>query len=190
MSAPLNLTAINTRLANRPAEEILRWAVERFHPNLAFASSFGAEDVVVIDLLARIQPGLRIFTLDTGRLHEQTYEVMEQIRRKYGVAIEVVFPDHARVEALERGKGFYSFRESLENRKECCAVRKMEPISRAIKGLDAWITGLRREQAVTRGALTPIEADAANPGLYKVNPLVDWTQEEVWAHIRANAKVG
>src|SRR5436309_5967398 len=119
------------------AQEVLVWALEKFHPRISFASSFGAEDVVVIDLLARIRKDARIFTLDTGRLHEETYEVMERIRNRYGVSIESYFPERERVETLERAKGLYSFRESIANRKECCVIRKVEPLNRALAGLDA-----------------------------------------------------
>lgn len=172
------------RIEGHSAEEVLAFAHERFGDRIAFASSFGAEDVVVIDLIARHAPGLRIFTLDTGRLHEETYDVMERIRRRYGLRIESFFPERQTVETLERDKGYYSFRESLDNRKECCRIRKVEPLGRALKTLDAWITGLRREQAVTRTSVSKLQLDESNPGLWKLNPLADWTQEQVWSHIR------
>src|SRR5437867_879287 len=162
------------------AEDVLRWALERFHPRIGFASSFGAEDVVVIDMLAKIRSDARIFTLDTGRLHEETFEVMERVRVRYGIAIESYFPDRDRIERLEREKGLFSFRESIENRKECCAIRKVEPLARALDGLDAWISGLRREQAVTRGGLKKLELDRAHPGLVKFNHLIDWTHDHAW----------
>ncbi len=167
-------------------EEILKWALKEFYPHLALASSFGAEDVVLIDMLVKLEPKARIFTLDTGRLNEETYDVMERIRRKYKVSIESYFPDFKKVEALERQKGFYSFRESVENRKECCHIRKVEPLERALKGLEAWITGLRREQAVTRQGVEKIEKDPAHGGIVKINPLADWTHEQVWDYIRKN----
>lgn len=183
---PKEITELNARFASASAEEVLRWASSRFGSKVAFASSFGAEDVALIDLISKSAPGLRIFTLDTGRLNEETYEVMDRIRRRYGIAIESYFPDAARVEALERSKGFYSFRESVDARKECCGIRKVEPLRRALTGLEAWITGLRRDQAVTRSALERVEIDAANGGLLKINPLADWTHERVWTYIRAN----
>ncbi len=168
------------------AQEVLRWGLERFHPRISFASSFGAEDVVVIDMLARIRKDVRIFTLDTGRLHEETYDVMERVRTRYGVSIEAYFPDREAVEALEREKGLYSFRASIENRKQCCAIRKVEPLNRALAGLDAWITGLRREQAITRGSIDKVQTDPTRPGLLKLNPLADWTDAQVWDYIKAN----
>ncbi len=165
------------------APEVLRWALDRFHPRIAFASSFGLEDGVVIDMLVRIRPDARILTLDTGRLPEETYEVMERVRERYGCTIETHFPDRDAVERLEREKGLFSFRQSLSNRKECCAIRKVEPLKRALLGLNAWITGLRREQAVTRGATQKIEEDETF-GLIKINPLADWDLAQVWAYVR------
>ena len=171
---------------SQSAEQLLRWAAESFSPKIALASSFGAEDVAVIDLLSKIQPKISIFTLDTGRLPEETYEVMEQVRQRYGVEIVSFFPDTAAVEKLEREKGFYSFRQSVENRKECCGIRKVEPLNRALAGLEAWVTGLRRGQAVTRAALPKVETDAAHGGIAKINPIADWSAEQVWDHIRKN----
>jgi len=171
---------------SQSAEQLLRWAAESFFPKIAFASSFGAEDVAVIDLLSGIKPKISIFTLDTGRLPEETYEVMEQVRQRYGAEIVSFFPDKAAVEKLEREKGFYSFRQSVENRKECCGIRKVEPLNRALAGLEAWVTGLRRGQAVTRAALPKVEADAAHRGIAKINPIADWSAEQVWEYIRKN----
>lgn len=181
-----DVTGLIQELEPKNAHDVLSWALGRFHPRLAFASSFGAEDVVVIDILARIRQDVRVFTLDTGRLNEETYDVMERIRKRYGISIESYFPDRAKVEALERSKGLYSFRDSIENRKECCAIRKVEPLGRALGGLEAWITGLRREQAVTRGTITKLEKDETRPGVFKINPIADWTEAQVWEHIRKN----
>ena len=174
------------RLESKSAEAALRWGLEKFYPKIGFASSFGAEDVVVIDLLAKINPKVTIFTLDTGRLPEETYEVMDRIRDRYGVTITSYFPEKEAVEKLEREKGFYSFRKSIENRKECCGIRKVEPLNRALSGLDAWITGLRREQAVTRAGLPRVELDTAHRNMVKINPIADWTTDQVWDYIRKN----
>ena len=186
MKTDTELREVAALLEGWKAPDVLRWAIERFHPRLAFASSFGAEDVVIIDLLAAQGTGVRIVTLDTGRLPEETYDVMERIRRRYGARIEVVFPDREAVERLERERGFYSFRAGIDERKECCRIRKVEPLRRALRGLDAWISGLRRAQAVTRVAVPKIEFDAAF-GLLKLNPLADWTEDQVWDHIRRHA---
>jgi len=170
----------------RPAQEVLGWAIETFGPRIALASSFGAEDVVLVDMWWRIDREVRVFTLDTGRLPEETYEVMDRIRERYGIAIATYFPAAATVEALERERGFYSFRRSVEERTYCCGIRKVEPLGRALAGLDAWVTGLRREQAETRSAVRQVERDPAHGGIIKVNPLVDWSTEQVWSYIRAH----
>lgn len=173
-------------LESQSAQEVLRWGIQQFAPRIALASSFGAEDVVLIDMLAGIDPTITVFTLDTGRLNEETYDVMERIRRKYDLAIKSYFPDLERVQTLERTKGFYSFRESIENRKECCGIRKVEPLNRALGELDAWITGLRRAQAVTRADVPKVELDAAHGQIVKLNPLADWSEPQVWDYIKAH----
>jgi phosphoadenosine phosphosulfate reductase len=183
----LNLVQYNKEFEKGSAVALLQWALKTFGKKLAVASSFGAEDVVLIDLVMKLDHDIRIFTLDTGRLNEETYEVMDAIRCKYGIKIESYFPKAEAVESLERAKGFFSFRESVENRKECCGVRKVEPLWRALQNTDAWITGLRRSQAATRTHIDKIEADEAHPGLYKINPLADWSEEDVWGYIKKNA---
>ena len=164
--------------------EVLARALERFHPHIALASSFSLEDAVVLDLLMELRPDARVFALDTGRLNPETYECAEALSRRYGVKIEWFFPKHEPVETLERTKGLFSFRESVENRKECCGIRKVEPLNRALSGLQAWITGLRREQSVTRTELAVFETDASHGGIVKVNPLANWTLSDLWAYAR------
>ena len=171
-------------LAGASAEEILVWADAELGEAATIASSFGVEDVVLIDLASRHAPRLGVFTLDTGRLPPETYEVMEQVRRRYGIRIETYFPDRAAVEALENEKGFFSFRRSVEERKECCAIRKLDPLARALKDKQAWVTGLRREQAVTRAGVEPVEVDRAHEGILKLNPLAGWTEAQVWRYAR------
>ena len=182
----LDLTQLNKEFEKNSAVSLLQWALKTFGKKIALASSFGAEDVVLIDILIKFSPDIRIFTLDTGRLNEETYEVMEAIRRKYNIRIESYFPKAEAVESLERQKGFYSFRESIANRKECCSLRKVEPLWRALRDTEAWITGLRRAQGVTRVEIRKIEPDDTHPGLYKINPLADWTQEDVQGYIKKN----
>lgn len=184
---PQNFTNADlAALETKTPGDLLAWAHQTFGDRIAFASSFGAEDVVVIDLIAKHAPGLRIFTLDTGRLNEETYAVMDRIRQRYGLPIEVQFPDRAKVEAMERAKGFFSFRTSIENRKECCGIRKVESLKRVLGEVDAWITGLRREQAVTRSDTPKAEIDAGFGGIVKLNPIIEWTQDDVWEYIRAH----
>ena len=164
------------RFEEQSPEAVLRWALSEFHPDIALASSFSMEDTVLIAMMAEIRSDARIFALDTGRLHEETYEAAEAVRRKMGVRIEWYFPDRAAVEELERNKGLFSFRESLENRHECCRIRKVEPLSRALSGLRAWVTGQRKEQAVTRRNLPVVEIDETHGGILKLNPLAGWTE--------------
>ena len=177
---------LNLDFEKKSPEDLLKWALGKFSSKIALASSFGAEDVVLIHMLVALDPKARIFTLDTGRLNEETYEVMDRIRQKYKISIESYFPDFKKVEVLEREKGFYSFKESVENRKECCGIRKVEPLNRALKGLGAWITGLRREQSVTRKSVEKIEMDEGHGGIFKINPLADWTNDQVWEYIKKN----
>ena len=168
---------------NHPAD-ILRAGIAAANGPVALACSFSVEDVVIIDLLQQVAPATAIFALDTGRLNEETYEVADAISERYGVRIDWYFPEREAVEKLEREKGLFSFRESLENRKECCRIRKVEPLERALQGLSGWITGMRREQSVTRGAIAPLEIDEAHGGLVKINPLAFWSSDQVWAYAR------
>lgn len=173
-----------TRFRGESPEAVLRWALSEFHPDIALASSFSMEDIVLIAMMADIRPDARIFALDTGRLHEETYEAAEAVRRKLGVRIEWCFPSRAAVEELERNKGLFSFRESLENRHECCRIRKVDPLSRALSGLRAWVTGQRKEQAVTRRSLPVLEVDEAHGKILKLNPLAGWTEGDVGEYVR------
>jgi len=167
------------------AEELLNLITERFGDRFALATSFGAEDQVLTDMLCKIENQPSIFTLDTGRLPEETYEVMQATREKYGIRIEVLFPDYKEVEEMIISCGPNLFRASVEARKLCCRVRKIEPLKRKLSRLDAWICGLRAEQSVTRTDLQRIEFDE-NFDLIKISPLADWTTEQVWDYIRKN----
>jgi phosphoadenosine phosphosulfate reductase len=166
-------------------QDVLKLALDTFGRKAALSSSFGAEDMVLIDMLMKLDRTARIFTLDTGRLPQETYNVIDATRVKYGAVIEVFFPQAEAVQTMVAEHGMNLFYQSVDNRKLCCGVRKMEPLRRALSGLDAWITGLRREQSVTRTAVHKIEWDEGN-GLVKVNPLVDWTHDDVWKYIREN----
>jgi len=182
---PHEIAVLLAETAGLSPEDLLAWAARRFGNRVAFASSFGAEDQVLTDMLSRAAAKLAVFTLDTGRLPQETYDVMAATRQRYGLTIEVLFPQAADVEEMMTSHGPNSFRESVEDRKLWCHGRKVLPPRRRLAGLDAWITGLRRDQAATRSLLARIEWDAAN-GLLKINPLADWSAEEVWAYIRAN----
>ncbi|MBD3609297.1 MAG: phosphoadenylyl-sulfate reductase [Gammaproteobacteria bacterium] len=154
------------------------------HTPVVFANSLGAEDMVLTDLIFESSADIEIFTLDTGRLPEETYALIQQITEKYGQSPKVYFPDQQRVETFTRQQGINAFYQSVELRKECCYIRKVEPLKRALKDKQAWITGLRREQAVTRADL-PVEEWDADNGLKKFNPLADWNQDEVWEYLHA-----
>jgi phosphoadenosine phosphosulfate reductase len=163
-------------------QEILSIGVTAANGPVKLACSFSVEDLVIIDMARGLGLPIGVFALDTGRLNEETYEVADAIAERYRVQIDWYFPRYEAVEQLLREKGPYSFRESLDNRHECCHIRKVEPLGRALKGLAGWITGLRREQSVTRTGLVPIELDAANCGILKINPLLEWTEAQVWEY--------
>jgi len=166
-------------------QKLLVQAATDFSPNLVFACSFGAEDVVLIDLICQYAPSIHIITLDTGRLHQQTYDVMDACRKKYSVEITTYFPDASAIESMIKKHGPNLFYQSIELRKQCCAVRKIHSLKRALKGQKAWITGVRREQASSRQAMQEIEDDLAF-GLKKINPLLDWSEKDIWQYIRDN----
>jgi phosphoadenosine phosphosulfate reductase len=172
----------SARLRGAPPSAVIAWALERFGSAVAIASSFSIEDCVVIDIAHAARRDVRIFALDTGRLPDETYMTAERVRMKYDVDIEWTFPAQKPVEELIRLKGLYSFRDSLDNRHECCGIRKVEPLGRALAGLDAWITGLRREQSVTRTDTPEVEVDGAHGDIAKVNPLIAWSAAEVRAY--------
>jgi phosphoadenosine phosphosulfate reductase len=179
------VAALNARFEKSTPQDVLAWAMKEFGNRLALAWS-GAEDVAVFDMMWRIDKSCRVFTLDTGRLNPETYELIDKVTVKYGVKVEVMFPNTAAVEKMVGEKGINLFYESLENRKLCCGVRKVEPLNRMLATLDGWITGLRRTQAVTRGTLAKIEIDKDHDGIIKLNPLADWTTQQVFDYMAAN----
>ena len=181
----LDIGGVNEDLQTKSPQEVLEWALNEFHPNIALAWS-GAEDIAVADMMIKINPEARIFTLDTGRLNPETYDLIDRVRDKYAIDIEVMFPNSAEVEEMVHNKGMNLFYKSVENRKLCCSVRKVKPLKRILSSLDAWVTGLRRDQAVTRTALNKVEIDDAFGGIVKVNPIADWSHEDVWDYIRKN----
>lgn len=164
--------------------ELLRRALRAWPRRVAVVTSFQAEGMVLLDMAWRIDPKVRVITLDTGRLPQETYNMMDQVRDRYGVDVEVFFPNAVAVEALLNGGGPNLFYDSVESRIACCNVRKVEPLRRALSGLDGWITGLRRDQSPSRAGIEKIEVDAAHGGIAKLNPLADWTWEQVEAYTR------
>ena len=148
------VSELNDKL--KTPEEVLQWGLENVHPKLALASSFGAEDVCVIHMLAKINPEARVFSLDTGRINQETYNVMDEIRKKYNTKIEITFPDAGEVIEMVQTHGMNLFYESAENRKLCCGVRKVHPLNKMLGTLDGWITGLRSDQTQNRQTLSLI----------------------------------
>jgi phosphoadenosine phosphosulfate reductase len=161
---------------------ILKEAATKF-PAITFANSFGAEDMVLTDIIMREKLAIEIFSLDTGRLPAETYTLMAEVESTYNTKLKVYFPKHEVVEQYVQTKGINAFYESIDLRKACCHMRKVEPLQRALNGKQAWITGMRAEQATTRANLPVQEFDEGNK-LQKFNPLSDWTEQEVWAYIR------
>ena len=162
---------------------VLLAKIQQEYAPAVFASSFGAEDMVLTDLIARYYPGIAVFTLDTGRLPQETYDLMQVVRDRYGLSIQVYFPDAAAVESYVAQNGPNGFYQSVELRKRCCYIRKVEPLRRALSGKRAWITGMRREQAVTRDGLAISSFDAEN-NMQKFNPLCEWSNAEVWEYLK------
>ena len=159
-------------------------APERLNPGerIALASSLGAEDQVLTHMVLTLKPDARLFILDTGRFHPETYDLIAATMRKYSMHYEALFPEAPDVEEMESLHGPNLFYESIENRKKCCSVRKVKPLRRVLSSLNVWITGLRKEQAVTRSAIEKVEWDEAN-GLIKLNPLAEWSEKDVWEYI-------
>ncbi len=174
------VASVHAKLAQVLA--LLKAAAAEF-PAITFANSYGAEDMVLTDLIAKENLPIEIFSLDTGRLPAETYTLMGDVENTYAIKPVVFFPRHEAVESYVRGKGINAFYESIDLRKACCHMRKVEPLQRALAGKQAWITGMRAEQATTRSALPTREYDAGNQ-LEKFNPLSDWTEKEIWAYIR------
>jgi phosphoadenosine phosphosulfate reductase len=174
------------RLDAVSAEEVLGWALDAFHPRIAISASFQAESIVLIDMAVRIRPDVRVFTIDTGRLPQETHTLIDEVRHRYDIKVDVIHPDHARVQAMVRQHGMNLFQRHQTLRMLCCHIRKVEPLRRALEGLDAWITGLRRDQSDGRARVAKVEVDAQHGGILKVNPLADWSRERVWDYIRAH----
>lgn len=166
--------------------EILRRVHEDFGSSVVFLTSLGAEDMVITSILDNARIPVRHVTIDTGRLPSETYEVMDLLRTRYKIALEVKFPERVAVEDMVREKGVNLFYESRENRELCCGVRKVEPLNRILKDVRAWITGIRGDQTKVRAEASHVEIDNAHGGITKVNPLLDWKAEEIWEYISEN----
>jgi thioredoxin-dependent adenylylsulfate APS reductase len=168
-------------------QEILTWGLKNFSPRIALSCSFGApEGLAILDMMQRIDASSRVFVLDTGRLPQATHDLIDRVRDRYDVRVEVIFPDATAVSEMVREHGMNLFYESVEQRQRCCGVRKVQPLDAYLAGLDAWITGLRRDQAVTRTDTPKVQIDHTHGGIVKLNPIAGWTRAEVMAYVRAN----
>jgi phosphoadenosine phosphosulfate reductase len=175
----------NRILKSSAAEEIITFFAKEFPGKICFSSSLGLEDQVITHLIVSSGPGIPIFTLDTGRMFQETYSLIDRTRERYKIDIKVYFPDSDDIEAMVAHYGMNLFYESVENRILCCRLRKIEPAKRALNGMSAWLCGLRRSQSVTRQEKNTAEWDEEN-GLIKINPLINWELDDVWDYIKKN----
>jgi len=190
LSPPLEALRVieSGELESASAKDILTWGIKNFHPRLALSASFGgAEAMALLHMMHEVETSSRVFVLDTGRLPQETHDLIDRVRDRYDKPIEVVFPDAGDVETLVRGQGMNGFYESIENRKRCCHVRKVAPLRRFLVGFDGYVTGLRRDQNANRHDVKKVEIDRANGNLVKLNPLADWSHEDVMAYVHGHS---
>ncbi len=176
---------LNEKIKGKSVAETLKYVSEEFKLKIRFASSMGVEDQVITHFIAENQLPIEVFTLDTGRMFPETYEIIEKTQARYNIKIHIIFPDAQEVEKMVNEKGINLFYHSIDNRKLCCGIRKIKPLKRALEGMNAWITGLRREQSPTRKDMQVIEWDEGNQ-LIKVNPLLEWTEKQTWDFVNEN----
>lgn len=181
----MNIDELNESFKDSKPEDILQYFVKTFADKAALASSLGAEDQVLTDMMFAIIDNPNVFTIDTGRLHPETYRVLDATNLKYNTKINVYFPSANEVEKLYKEQGVNGHYENITNRKKCCGIRKTEPLKRALSSLKIWITGLRASQSITRTGIRFVEYDE-NFAIIKVNPLKNWQEEQVWEYIKKN----
>lgn len=174
---------LNNSLKSSTPQDVLSYIISKYNGKVAFGSSMGAEDQVITDMIFKINKSVKIFTLDTGRLFPETYDLIDKTNKKYGVKIDVYFPDALKVEQMVKEKGINLFYSSVENRKLCCNIRKIIPSQRALNGFDVWITGIRKDQTISRFFNKLIEWDDSY-NMLKINPLLNWTEKQVWEYIK------
>jgi phosphoadenosine phosphosulfate reductase len=183
----LEIGEIAMDLDDQEPEDVIEWALDALGDRVAIVTALQADGMVVLDMAARMRPGIRVITVDTGRLPQETYSFIDEARERYpGTEWEVLFPDTAEVEAMLRRQGTDLFRRGVAQRMLCCQIRKVRPLTRALRDLDGWFTGLRRDQWASRAAIKKVELDHDHGGIVKVNALADWTHDEVWGYLRAN----
>lgn len=183
--AKTKINVLNAQAKNLTAEEIIKLAYAEFGARVNFASSLGEEDQMITDMISKTATKIEIFTLDTGRLFQETYDLLAKTQKRYKLGFKIYYPDTAAVEKMVAERGINLFYESVENRKLCCGIRKVEPLKRALKNVDAWICGLRRGQSVTRSTLEIFEWDEANAKI-KISPLANWSLDDVHKYIKEN----
>ncbi|HBS87905.1 MAG: phosphoadenosine phosphosulfate reductase [Bacteroidetes bacterium GWF2_38_335] len=179
------INELNKKSAGKSPEEIIKLAYEKFGSKLCFSSSMGVEDQVITHVICSVNPKIKIFTLDTGRLFPEAYDLIDRTSVKYKITIDIAFPSSKEVEKMVHEKGINLFYDSVENRKECCEIRKVKSLTKKLKNFDAWISGIRKEQSDYRSKINVFEWDEKN-GLVKVNPLIDWTEQQVYTYVEKN----
>jgi phosphoadenylyl-sulfate reductase (thioredoxin) len=184
--ADLHLELLAASYEDRSPQDLLRWAIGYYGHELAIATSFQAEGMVLLDMAWRIDPGIRVITVDSGRLRQETYDLIDQVRDRYGIQIEAFSPQATELESFVGEHGLNPFYRSLELRVKCCEIRKVSPLTRALAGFDAWVSGQRREHVTTRRGIRVVEHDRAHGGIVKLNPLAGWSNDQVWDYLRAN----
>ena len=173
---------LNRKFSGAPAQDVVGYFLQAYKGRIALSSSLSIEDQTLTDIILKEDKDARIFTLDTGRLFPETYQLIDKTNFTYGIKMEVFFPDYKDVERLVREKGINPFYQSIENRHLCCQIRKLAPLRRAMEGLDVWICGLRRQQSITRKNMQVVEWDDIHDKI-KVNPLIDWSEDDVMAYV-------
>lgn len=180
------IAEICRELDARTPQETLAWAMDRYGDKLALATSFQIDGMAILDMASKIGPPPRVITVDSGRLHPETYDLMDQVSERYGIPIEVYYPDTADLQSFVHREGINAFYRTVSLRQRCCDIRKVAPIRKALAGLDIWVSGLRRDQSPERARVQKLEIDARGEHLLKLNPLADWTHEQVWQYIHAH----
>jgi thioredoxin-dependent adenylylsulfate APS reductase len=168
------------------ASDILKLTFDTFRNRAAIVSSFQADGMVILDLASKLEYDVRVMTVDTGRLPQETYDLIDRVRDRYDIDIEVYYPDQDELTQMVTQHGVNAFYNSVSLRLMCCELRKVNPLNRALSGVGAWITGLRRSQSAIRSDVSKVEIDHQHGGILKINPLADWTEEQVWSYIRKN----
>ena len=180
------IAVLSKKFENRKPQDLIKWASDKFGDKFAIVTSFQAEGMVILDMAIKINPNIRVITIDTGRLHQENYSFMEEVKIVYNTDIEVYFPNTEDVQQMVTEKGVNLFYQNVQSRLTCCQVRKVNPLTKALKTVEAWMTGLRRDQSATRLETAKVSLDLDHDGLVKLNPLADWTHDEVWDYIYKN----